>query len=253
MGRKDAEVIEAARLALAYINDHILAKAEQERLARAEMAFRMIRWLKTETLPSGTATLPGLVEFYLRDGGFLDWARNRLREMDISASLQKAFRQILDQVDSHFVRFEENFARKLAEWTEADQQSSLLVYIEDVLSKLIIPTAKDCPILLLVLDGMSVAVFRQLLRDFEQQDWVEIANDEIGVSRPVLATLPSLTQISRRALFTGKLSPARSGTEKGEFSDNDFLFHASGSQVRPKIIFEGGPARRRTWRNCSRS
>ena len=239
LGRKDAEVIEVARLALAYINDHILAKAEQERLARGEMAFRMIRWLKTETLPSGTATLPGLVEFYLRDGGFLDWARNRLREMDISASLQKAFRQILDQVDSHFVRFEENFARKLAEWTEADQQSTLLVYIEDVLSKLIIPTAKHCPILLLVLDGMSVAVFRQLLRDFEHQDWVEIANDEIGVSRPVLATLPSLTQISRRALFTGKLSPARSGTEKGEFSDNDFLFHASGSQVRPRLFLKG--------------
>src|ERR1700737_4617953 len=44
---------------------------------------------------------------------------------------------------------------------------------------------------------------------------------------------------SRRALFLGKLDPSKSGTEQGEISGNDFLFQASGSQVRPKLFLKG--------------
>ena len=35
---------------------------------------------------------------------------------------------------------------------------------------------------------------------------------------------------------SSRLSP---GTEKGEFSNNDFVFQASGSQVRPKLFLKG--------------
>jgi PglZ domain len=92
---------------------------------------------------------------------------------------------------------------------------------------------------LLVLDGMNAAVFRQIIRDIEHLEWTEIANDALGVPRPVLATLPSVTQISRRALFLGRLDPSKSGTEQGEFSGNDFLLQATGSQVRPKLFLKG--------------
>src|SRR5206468_1731920 len=123
---KNPAGLQAARSCLAYISEHALAGAEQARLARAEMAFRLIRWLKTTNLPSSDSTFPELAEFYVRDGGFLDWARNRLREMDVSPPMQGAFRKILDQIDSHFVQFEEGFARKLAEWTKTEQQSERL-------------------------------------------------------------------------------------------------------------------------------
>ena len=212
---KGSAAMEAARSCLAGIGDHVLAPLEQDRLERAEMAFRLIHWLTTMKLPGSAATFPELMEFYHRDGGFLDWARNRLREMDVSVPLQTAFQQILEQVDSHLIHFEENFARKLADWTKSQQQSDRLICIEDVLSKMVVPVAKEHPVLMLVLDGMSAAVFRQLLQDIERQDWAEIANDALAVPRPVLATLPSLTQISRRALFLGKLEPVKPGNGEG--------------------------------------
>lgn len=236
---KSAADLDNVRDCLAQIGKHFLSPRESDRQDRAEMAFRLIRWLMTLTLPGSEAHFPDLVDFYSRDGGFLDWARTRLRETDLSSQLQTAFRQILQQVDEHVVQLEKRFAEKLADWTKAEQQSSRLYCIEGVLSKVVVPVAKEQPVLLLVLDGMNAAVFRQLVRDIEHQDWTEIANDTLGVPRPVLATLPSVTQISRRALFFGKLDPSKSGTEQGEFSGNDFLFQASGSQVRPKLFLKG--------------
>src|SRR5271165_7075790 len=235
---KSSADLDNVRVCLAHIGQHILSPFEADRQDRAEMAFRLIRWLKTMTMPGSAAIFPDLMDFYHRDGGFLDWARNRLRETDLSGPLQAAFQQILQQVDEHVVQLEKGFAEKLADWTKAEQQSNRLICIEDVLAKVVVPVSKEQPVLLLVLDGMNAAVFRQLVRDIEHQDWTEIANDALGVPRPVLATLPSVTQISRRALFLGRLDPSKSGTEQGEFSGNDFLLQASGSQVRPKLFLK---------------
>jgi hypothetical protein len=236
---KSSASLENVRVCLAHIGQHVLSPVERDRQDRAEMAFRLIRWLKTITLPGSAALFPDLVDFYFRDGGFLDWARNRLRETDVSGPVQTAFQQILQQVDEHVAQLEKGFAEKLADWTKTEQQSSRLICIEDVLSKVVVPVCKEQTVLLLVLDGMNAAVFRQLVRDIEHQGWTEIANDALGVPRPVLATLPSVTQISRRALFLGRLDPSKSGTEQGEFSGNDFLLQASGSQVRPKLFLKG--------------
>ena len=63
--------------------------------------------------------------------------------MDVSGPLQTAFQQILEQVDSHIIRLEEGFARKLADWTKSEQQSGRLICIEDVLSKMVVPVAKE--------------------------------------------------------------------------------------------------------------
>ena len=236
---KSSAALDNVRVCLGHIGQHILARFESERQDRAEMAFRLIRWLKTMMVPGSAAVFPDLMDFYYRDGGFLDWARNRLMETDVSEPLQAAFQQILHEVDKHVVQFEKAFAEKLADWTKGEQQSSRLICIEDVLLKVVVPVSKEQPVLLLVLDGMNAAVFRQIIRDIEHLEWTEIANDALGVPRPVLATLPSVTQISRRALFLGRLHPSKSGTEQGEFSGNDFLLQATGSQVRPKLFLKG--------------
>ncbi|MCC5841551.1 MAG: BREX-2 system phosphatase PglZ [Opitutales bacterium] len=225
--------------ALARINEHAWAGAEADRIERAEMALRLLVWLQGDGGAPAADDLPGFAEAYHRDGGFLDWARNRLRETDGSAPLQAAYAKILKQVDERILEGERRFSTLLADWTRGEDQSDRLIPIEDVLAKVVIPVAKVQPVLLLVLDGLSVAVFRQLLRDITQQDWAELSNDTLGLPRPVLAALPSLTQISRRALFLGKLAPAASGTEKGEFAGNDFLFQATGSQTRPRLFLKG--------------
>jgi hypothetical protein len=68
--------------------------------------FGLIRWLMPITLPDSAAHFPDLVDYYSQDGGFLDWARSRLRETDLSRPLQTAFQQILQQVDEQVVQLE---------------------------------------------------------------------------------------------------------------------------------------------------
>ncbi|MCF3648628.1 BREX-2 system phosphatase PglZ [Synoicihabitans lomoniglobus] len=237
--KPQGEHVAEARGSLDHINRHVLASSEVDRLERAEMALRLTGWLMSRVEPKSTTSLPELTEAYHREGGFLDWARNRLREADISTSLQGAYETVLQHVNAVMTEQEIHFATKLADWTRSEQQSERTICIEDVLTKVVVPVAKAQPVLLLVLDGLSVAVFRQLLRDITRQDWAEIANEDLGLPRPVLATLPSVTQISRRALFLGKLSPSKSGTEQGEFKNNEFLFKASGSANRPKLFLKG--------------
>lgn len=231
--------LDAARACIEHARRHSLASSETARIERAEMALRLISWLKTASPPESGAGIPELMEFFHREGGFLDWARNRLRETDVSKPLQEAFAGILAQVDGLLLMAEKAFAERLSEWTKTGQQSGRVIPIEDLLSKVVIPTAKEQPVLLLVLDGMSVGVFRQLLSDIDRFAWSEIRSVGLGLPRPVLAAIPPVTQISRRALFLGRLDSGKSGTEKAEFGANNLLHHGSGSQVRPKLFLKG--------------
>jgi hypothetical protein len=55
----------------------------------------------------------------------------------------------------------------------------------------------------------------------------------------LLATIPSITEVSRRALFRGKLHPESTPTEQSAFSTNDRLFSLCGGQVRPVLFLKG--------------
>lgn len=221
------------------IRNHLLGEADPERLARVEMACRLIRWLQTAGKSTASQSLDAMVVDYYKDGGFIDWARNRLKETDESPEVQKAYDAILKRVEVRTEAIETDFARQLQDWTLNENRSPRFTLIEDVLKEVIAPVAKLQPVLMLVLDGMSVSVFRQLLQDILRHDWTEIINQEMSLPRPVLATLPSVTSISRRALFLGRLDPATNGTEEGEFKNNDLLFQESGSQVRPQLFKMG--------------
>lgn len=221
------------------IRDHLLGKADSERLARLEMACRLIHWLQTREKESGSEGLDGMVVAYHRNGGFLDWARNRLKESDECSEVRKAYVAILERVDDWAESFEKRFAEQLKDWTRNDRRSDRLTLIEDAIEELAVPIAKQQPVLMLVLDGMSEATFRELLLDIQQHGWTEIVNETMALPRPILATLPSVTAISRRALFLGRLDPATNGTEEGEFRKNEVLFRGSGSQVRPQLFLQG--------------
>lgn len=236
---KSASGRDALRGALTMIRRHLLGAADPERYSRLEMACRLVSWLHADRSPAAPEKFDALAVRYHREGGFIDWARNRLKETDESPEVQKAFRAILKLVDAQAEAFEMNFGQQLQEWTKSESRSERILYIEDMLEGVVRPTAKQQPVLLLVLDGMSVAVFRQLLHDVLQHEWTEIICPKAAIPRPVIASLPSITMISRRALFLGRLDPAVNGTEEGEFKANDLLFHGSGSQTRPQLFKMG--------------
>jgi hypothetical protein len=235
LAAKSASELGDVRAAIVGVRKHFLGKDDADRLERLEMACRLIRWLQVVEPASG-GNFEQLVVDYHTDGGFLDWARGRLKESDESKVVQQAFDAILKRVDQRARSFEKDFAIHLHDWTKSEHRPSRFHLIEDVLADVVTPVAKQQPVLLLVLDGMSVAVFRQLLQDLMRGDWSEIVRLDASLPKPVLAALPSVTAISRRALFLGKLDPSTSGTEQGEFQKNDLLFQGSGGQVRQQLF-----------------
>lgn len=227
--------------ALARLREHVLAVEHQRRIERCEMAARLASWLGQGGRLRGGSTLDDLVEGYVRIGGFVDWARTVVREGDIDPALNQAFETLLARVGEVCGAFEADFAANLADWTRhGARPGSAFLPVEDALEKLIGPLGAEAPVLLLVMDGMSEAVFRELLADIVQRGkWLECRPRGLAVPSALLATIPSITEVSRRALFRGKLHPESSPTEQSAFATNDRLFSLCGGQTRPVLFLKG--------------
>ena len=236
---KTSEPISRVAQGIKWIQSHELARTEPRRLSRAEMALRTLTWLHTAQLPDPHSAFDSLMQFYHSEGGFIDWGRNRLHESDTSPDMQKALDELIRRLDETLQPFEYGFAASLKDETAQNAKTNGVIRIESVLERVVGPAAKQEPVLLLILDGMSVAVFRELLQDLIERNWTEIAHSGLGIPKPVLATLPSITAISRRALIRGRLEPTKAGTESGDFKQNDWLFQASGGQARPRLFLQG--------------
>ena len=108
---------------------------------------------------------------------------------------------------------DEDFARKLAAWTEGSGATSELLLVENLMERIAKPVAKGRSPLVLVLDGMSVAAGCDLAAELTHGGlWLEAGRHEDG-REPALATVPSVTSVSRTSLLTGKL---RSGGQPEE-------------------------------------
>jgi hypothetical protein len=101
----------------------------------------------------------------------------------------------------------------MSSWLEAGCRSETVVLIENVLKTAVLPAAQVSPVLLIVVDGMSFAVYRELIEDISRNGWVELIRK--GEARkPSIATLPSVTEVSRRTLLSGKLTRNREDEKK---------------------------------------
>ena len=233
---RSSEALKSAFAAVKAVETHFLAAENTTRIRRIGMALRLLAWLQTTQNPASPASLSQLSDSYLKDGGFVDWARDNLEESDPVAPLREAYQEILRQVDLRFGAFEQAFVTSLQRWFADGSPPSALLPIEEVVSEVVCPAVREHPILLLVLDGMSVAAFRQLLDDLVRRDWVELSHPKIGFPKPVAAALPSITEVSRWALLAGRLEEDRRSTEKFEFSRNQRLLEVLGSQSKPQLF-----------------
>ncbi len=228
-------------IAIESIQAHLLAPEHQHRIERCRMAARLGGWLASGANLSVGATLKEMVEGYARTGGFVDWARSIVKEGDPNAALNQAYDTLMLRTEEVCGTFEANFATKLAEWTAhgATPEPAFLP-VEMALDQLVGPLGAQSPVLLLVMDGMSVAVFRELLRDIVRRgNWFECKPSGAPVPSALLATVPSITEVSRRALFRGRLHPESTPTEQSAFATNDGLFSRCGGQSRPVLFLKG--------------
>ncbi|MCX5689686.1 MAG: BREX-2 system phosphatase PglZ, partial [Planctomycetota bacterium] len=197
-----------------------LAAFHQERVVRLEMAARLSVWLlRTTADPSAASpqSLPDAVSHYLTDASYADWARTTLYGSDPSGPLAEAFKKLLQAVFPNRQRFNESYAGLLSTWTTSAGGAGRITAIHQVIPNLIGPAREASSLLVIVLDGLSVAVFNELIADLGTLGWQPIAAE--GQSRPlVISALPSITNLSRTSLLSGTLQMGGQAQEVAGFT-----------------------------------
>lgn len=237
---------ELAELERAYsrVHEHAEASRHPLRLERLTMALRLARYLKVKESGIGMQgeqkeSLSERAREYRSEGAYVDWARSALRGGDEDPGVSAALAELLARVRR--LRETENqiFAERLADWSTAGSEVEGLLPIERVLECVVVPAAKLEPVLLVVLDGMSLAVYRELSESLREAGWLELA-EEAGKPLPlVLSVLPSVTEFSRASLLTGSLVEGNADAERRGFAAHPGLLAASGGAA-PILFHKAG-------------
>lgn len=166
----------------------------------------------------------------------MDWARARIWEGDTVVPLGTAYAIVWQAVTS--VREEQNrrFGELLANWTKTGSHDRSVIRVEHLIERVIAPLAKRHPVLLVVIDGMGMAVFRELQTDLIGRGWVEIDSADDSQRLPVIAALPTVTEVSRTSLLCGALAAGNASDEKAGFCKHPALV-AAGSRSKSPVLY----------------
>ncbi|MGA7979680.1 MAG: BREX-2 system phosphatase PglZ, partial [Chromatiaceae bacterium] len=221
--------------------DHALAEHETVRVEGVEMAARLARWLvlrrEGKALPAGS--FANAARAYHQQGGHVDWARARIWEGDTLAPLGKVYAALGQAAAS--VREDENrrFGELLANWTKTGSHDASVIPVERFIERVAVPLATARPLLLVVIDGMGMGVFRELEDDLLRRGWAQIDTPGESLRLPVIAALPTVTEVSRTSLLCGAVTVGTSNDEKAGFANYPALM-AVGARSKPPLLFHKG-------------
>jgi hypothetical protein len=128
----------------------------------------------------------------------------------------------------------------LQRWNaQAPAPEGRIVPLESVLDQVVAPLAAHQPVLLLVVDGLSTSIFRELFAKPERLGWAEMVPS--ASIRPLsgVAAFPTVTEVSRATLLCGKLTTGTSVWEKSGFASHTALLAQSRADVPPKLFHKG--------------
>lgn len=228
-----AELDRHARLALA----HDRAGLSASRSERVQMALRLGRWLVADT-PIPTNFM-ALARSYRAHGGFVDWARLKLLGGDDLAALSAAYAAVAEAARVKREAFNRNFAEALRAWNTDGGAGEECVPVEAVLDTVVAPVAKHECVLMLVVDGLSLSIFRELSEDLARHSWIEAIPASALASRVGIAALPTVTEVSRASLLAGRLAVGPSSFEKTAFAAHPALVGASKATAKPLLFHKG--------------
>jgi hypothetical protein len=217
--------LEPLTVARQEILGHDHAQRERRRLDRINMALRLVQWL-IHGAAAATSSCQSLAEaaaYHLAEGGFVDWARLSLRGGEPVRELSEAYARLFNTVTAIREQQAHHFAELLRDWTVAGSVGDGVIPVERILNEMIVPLAAQAPVLVIVLDGMSVAVCRELVADITRQDWIALCEQGREANRPGLAALPSITEVSRTSLLCGHLRQGNAAVEQNGFAEHPGL------------------------------
>ncbi len=215
------------------LQQHALADSpsRKEQIERAKMALRLVTWLSLEN--DEPTSLNEIISDYIHNGSFIDWARYQIWSGDIHEPLSKVYQKLSEQITIKQEQQNKHFSTYLNKIARNDKLASGFVPVEQAIEQVLVPIAKHSPVLLLVLDGMSQAVYRELNKDLVKHNWVEIHDSQSKNDKCLVSALPSITQVSRCSLLSGKLCEGSSNDEKKLFANNSILKKLSSTKFPP--------------------
>lgn len=203
------------------------------------MALRLARYLASLPPDTPSSSLSQMSVDYAEQGAYVDWARQVLIAGDEIQGVAQAFGRLTDRIRQVREQQNQRFATLLAAWSKGPSPSEHLIPIEQALSTIVSKLAEASPLLLLVMDGMSYAVFRELSDDLSRRGWMALT-DRPGRALPSLvSTVPSVTAMSRASLLTGTLRSGNSAAEKQGFAAHPGLVAASRRGAPPCLFHKG--------------
>jgi hypothetical protein len=217
---------------------HALMVAQPPRAERVEMARRLSRWLLT--VPRSATSLQNAATWQSDEGAFVDWARFRLLGGDELPELSQAYGACREALSSRRNKFAKAFAQALIEWNaNKPVVDGRLVPVESVLERVLGPIAATHPTLLLVMDGLSISIFRELFARAASHGWTEMVATDIGQPLVGVAALPTVTEVSRASLLCGRLTLGAAAQEKTGFASNAALLAHSRAGAPPRLFHKG--------------
>jgi hypothetical protein len=217
---------------------HALANEQKPRMERVEMARRLSRWLLAP-LVSG-ASLPDSVEWQADQGAYVDWARFRLLGGDELSELSQAYAACRHALIARRNEFARSFAQTLLQWNaHVPDDTGRVVPLERVLDKVVAPIAAAQPVMLLVMDGLSTSIFRELFSRIATQGWAELVPASSGKPLVGVAAIPTVTEVSRASLLCGRLTVGTQAQEKPGFASHPALLANSRAELPPRLFHKG--------------
>lgn len=220
---------------------HRLARTQEARSRRVDMALRLVRWLRHEPGQSLTSLVEAANQ-YAREEAFVDLARQALLGGEHPPELDRAYNALLAQCRERRELQNARFGELLAGAGAAPPPGqSAIVPVEQVLERVVAPVASHSPVLFLVMDGLSRSVYYELLEHLIEEGVRVWKPDALGPSASwiALAAVPSITEVSRTSLFSGTLASGDAGYEKRAFASHPSLLQISRTS-RPPVLFHKG-------------
>jgi hypothetical protein len=217
---------------------HALLANQKTRMERVEMARRLARWLMIG-IPADIS-LQAAVAWQADQGAFVDWARFRLLGGDELPDLSHAFSACRSAVIARRNAFAKQFAQALVQWNiQKPATDKRVIPLESVLENVLAPFAASNPVLLLVMDGLSTSIFRELFTRISSLGWTEMVPLNQGKPLVGVAAIPTITEVSRASLLCGRLTVGASAQEKPGFASNAALIAHSRAEAPPKLFHKG--------------
>lgn len=213
-----ANNLAGAAAALRRVRQHGRTVGRDAEAAAAEAAVRVTRWLATSEDPP-TTLADGAMRL-LRSWAWADRALTSIARADTSRvpRLGVVYAKLWAAGKERRAALDALFAGKLASWTHGSSVTDGLLLVENLMERIARPLAQQRLPVIVVLDGMSAAVGCELAEELTTRGlWMEAGRRDDG-REPVLATVPSITSISRTSLLTGTLRTGGQAEERAGFA-----------------------------------